>query len=134
MSKRLGCVVFLCALVVTLRSPGRADLSPAPISVSSCTVVPETISRRGTLPETIRVTFSVMQDTAADVARFTATAPAGAYRDFTLHGTFSKGVTIADRVIAADPNLSAHALAPGVECMLTYVHFVNGASWTAPGT
>jgi hypothetical protein len=103
-----------------------------PVRMTACTVIPETISRRGTLPETIRVSFSIEKDTPADVARFTATAPAGAFREFTARGTFTKGVTIAGRVLSADPAAPEHRLSPGVECTMTYVHFVDGSSWTAP--
>ena len=107
-----------------------ADAGPA--HVTECTLIPETISRRGSVPQAIRVSFSIVKDTAADVARFTATAPAGALLGFTAHGLFARGVTIADRVLQADPSAPTQSLAPGTDCMLTYVHFVDGSSWTAP--
>ena len=94
--------------------------------------MPETISRRGTVPETIRVSFTIDKDTPADLARFTATAPAGAFRDFTAHGNFAKGVVIADRVLTADASQAGRSLPAGTECMMTYVHFVDGSSWSAP--
>lgn len=131
MSKALGCVVVLFALSLVGPSRAAADGTP-PARMTTCAVIPETISRRGTVPETIRVSFSIEKDTPADVARFTATAPAGAWREFTVRGKFTKGTVIADRVLTADPNVPGRPLARGVECMLTYLHFVDGTSWEAP--
>jgi hypothetical protein len=128
MADRLG-ALLACVLVCLGASLAAAADAP-PVRVAACTVIPETVSRRGALPETIRVSFAVERDSPADLARFTATAPAGAFREFTARGTFARGVVIADRVLSADPGAVAHGLAPGVECLLTYVHFVDGTSWT----
>lgn len=132
MSKTLGCAIALYA--VWLASPVivAADSVAAPVRVTDCTVIAETISRRGGVPQTIRVSFSNENDTPADVARFTAKAPAGVVREFTARGRFAKGIVLSDRVLRADQRPPNHALKPCVECMLTYVHFVDGSQWTAP--
>jgi hypothetical protein len=134
MSKALGCAAlfFGLTLVGPLAVSRAAAPTSAPASMMSCTVIPATISRRGTSPEAIRVSFMIASPTAADLARFTATAPAGAYQAFTARGVFTKGVVIADRVLQADPSAPVRPLSRGVECMLTYVHFVDGSSWSAP--
>jgi hypothetical protein len=125
------CAKFIVAIWL-LGTVAAAPATPSPASVTSCAVVPETMSRRGTTPEKIRVSFEILSTTPADLARFTATAPAGALEAFTVRGTFTKGAMIADRLVEADPSAPVHPLASGVECMLTYVHFVNGSSWSAP--
>jgi len=127
-----ACVLAFCLGWFLAPVTVAAETAPPPAKMIACTVVPEQISRRGTIPETIRVSFSIEKDTAADVARFTATAPAGAFRDFTARGSFSKGTIISDRVLNADAGAPSRRLAPGTECQITYVHFVDGTSWTAP--
>lgn len=132
MSTARGGIVVLLAMVLVPPVALVAAEPQAPARLTACDVIPETISRRGSSPESIRVSFSIDRDTPADLARFTATAPAGAFRDFTARGTFTKGVAIVDRVLTADPNAPTRPLSPGVDCMLTYVHFVDGTSWSAP--
>ncbi len=79
------------------------------------------------------MSFSVQKGPAADVARFTLVAPGQVLRDFTARGLFSQGVVIADRILAADPSAQTrfNSLGTGAECAPTYVHFVDGTSWTA---
>src|SRR5580658_2975804 len=103
MSKTLACAVALSAAWLSIPAAVQADTAAPPVRVTACTVIPETISRRGSAPETIRVSFSIEKDPPADLARFTATAPAGALRGFTARGTFAKGAVIADRVLSEDP-------------------------------
>lgn len=128
-------VLVLASLFVPVAAP--AAQTTAPIHVTSCQVVPATVTRRGPVQEVIRVSFSVEKDVAADVARFSVSSPNGAYRDFTARGLFSNGIAIADRVLKADPasqqQFYSLGAGSGVECMLTYVHFVDGTSWSAPG-
>ena len=111
-----------------------ADLA-TPANVTSCRVVPAAIARRGTsTQEVIRVSFSVERDVAADLARFTVSSPNGTFRDFTARGRFSHGTVIADRVLRADPSSEQQfyslGAGTGAECSLTYLHFVDGSSWT----
>ena len=129
----VGALVWTALLLGGLFPAGPLSAaSTAPAHMTSCAVIPEVISRRGTVPETIRVSFAIDKDTSADLARFTATAPAGALRQFTARGTFAKGTMIADRVLTADSEAPSHTLPAGTECMMTYVHFVDGSSWSAP--
>jgi hypothetical protein len=90
------------------------------------------MDRRITPPETIRVSFMITGDVPADVVRFTVTGPGGGFRAFTLHGTFTKTTMIAKRVLQPDATASAQPLPHGVDCVLTYIHFVDGSSWSAP--
>lgn len=120
-------LAFWLALTV-----GAAVDAAQPARVLDCSVIPGTISRRGATPETIRVSFAIEKDALADLARFTATGPAGSLLGFSARGTFAKGVVIADRILDPDPTAPLHPLNPGAECMLTYLHFADGSSWTAP--
>jgi hypothetical protein len=106
-----------------------------PVRVTSCHVVEEPVSRRSTtVQETIRVSFSVESGPAADLARFTVLTPKQVLRDFTARGFFSNGVVIADRILAADPPTQERFNAlHTTECVPTYVHFVDGSSWSASG-
>jgi hypothetical protein len=130
LSALLAWLLFLTALPAGA-TPDRA----APASVKSCRVVPGAVARRGTsTQEIIRVSFAVDRDVPADVARFTVASPSGTFRDFTARGRFSHGTVIADRVLRADPSSQQefYSLGAGTaaECSLTYLHFVDGTSWT----
>lgn len=130
---RRGFVLVLALLFVPVAAPARAQTAP-PLHVTSCQVVPDTVGRRsGAVQEVIRVSFSVDKGAAADVARFSVSNPSGVYRDFTARGLFSHGVAIADRVLKADPTSQQQfyslGASGGVDCALTYVHFVDGTSW-----
>ncbi|MGC1380817.1 MAG: hypothetical protein WA814_07310 [Candidatus Baltobacteraceae bacterium] len=129
MRSALPCLVTL--LLST--APAGSEQPPAPARMIACEVIPETIERRGTAPpETIRVSFMITGDAPADLVRFTATSPSGELREFSAHGAFTKSIMIAGRVLPVDPAAPVHALAHGVECSLTYIHYVDGRSWSAP--
>jgi hypothetical protein len=129
-------VLALAAIFVNAERPAAA-LAPVPetlASIKSCSVVLGAITRRGTATEeVIRVSFAI-NHAAADVARFTVSSPGGTFRDFTARGLFSQGTVIADRVLRADPSSQQEfyslGAGTGVECILTYLHFVDGTSWT----
>jgi hypothetical protein len=129
----LGCVILVAALWLTAR-PAPAGEAPAaaPARMASCTVLPETMDHRITPPESLRVSFMITGDIPADLVRFTATSPSGTFREFTAHGNFTKTIMIADRVLKVDSTAPMHELPRGVDCSLTYVHFVDGSSWSAP--
>jgi hypothetical protein len=107
---------------------------PAPIHVTSCRTVAEAFGRHRAVQQTIQVTFSNAGNVAADVARFTLIDGQGKLRDFTARGAFSEGVIIADRIVpmesVAQQQLFSKEKMTG--CQVTYVHFVDGSSWTAP--
>ena len=123
--------LYLVAALWLTAASAPAGEPPAPARMTSCTVLPETIDRRVTPPETIRVSFTIEGDVPADVVRFTATAPGGGFSRFTTRGNFTKMIMIANRVLEADPTALVHPLPPGVDCALTYIHFVDGSSWSA---
>lgn len=110
----------------------RADETQVPARMTSCTVIPDTIERRGTPPpETIRVSFMITGHVPADLVRFTAVGRAGGFRQFTARGYFTKSVMILNRELEADRAVEAAALPHGVECALTFIHYVDGSSWSA---
>jgi hypothetical protein len=51
-------------------------------------------------------------------------APSAAPYQFTAHGYFTKSVMISNRELAVDPAAPEGELPSGVECALTYVHYV----------
>jgi hypothetical protein len=113
-------------------APVAADQAAAPAIMTSCWVTPKTIQRHGTPPpETIRVSFMIIGDGPADVVRFTANSPSGVH-EFTVRGSFASSVTINNRELPVDPAAAVRPLPHGVDCMLTYVHYVDGTSWSAP--
>jgi hypothetical protein len=121
------------ALSTAAPSPAPAHPTPSPARMIACTILPETIERRGTAPpEMIRVSFMITGDEPADLVRFTAAGAAGGFHAFTARGEFTKSAMISDRELEADPTVEAAPLARGVECALTYVHYVDGSSWSAP--
>lgn len=122
----------LVAAVLLAASSAPAGESPVPARMTSCTVIPETIDRRITPPETIRVSFMITGDVPADVVRFAVTTPGGGFRAFTARGNFTKTTMIAKRVLQPDTTVSPRPLPHGVDCVLTYIHFVDGSSWSAP--
>jgi hypothetical protein len=122
---------LVAAVVLAAATPPPAG-TPMPARMTSCTVIPETMDRRITPPETIRVSFMITGDVPADIVRFTVTGPGSGFRAFTVHGTFTKTIMIANRVVQADATPPAQPLPHGVECRLTYIHFVDGSSWSAP--
>jgi hypothetical protein len=126
----LGCVSVAAALLLTAAGAA-ADEKPMPARMTSCTVIPATMDRRTEPPETIRVSFMITGDAPADFVRFVAAGPAGGFREFTIHGLFSKTVMISSRELQSTHPVEGHPLPPGVECRLTYIHFVDGSSWSA---
>jgi hypothetical protein len=104
---------------------------PMPARMTSCAVMPATLDRRVEPPETIRVSFMITGDVPADFVRFVAVGPAGGYREFTIHGLFSKTVMISSRELQSSTSVEDQPLPRGVECRLTYIHFVDGSSWSA---
>jgi hypothetical protein len=110
----------------------RAGDTRAPARMISCEVVPDTIERRGTPPpQTIRVSFMIAGDVPADLVRFTAVGRAGGFHEFTARGYFTKSVMIANRELEADRAVAAATLTHGIECAITYIHYVDGTSWNA---
>jgi hypothetical protein len=92
------------------------------------------MDHRVTPHEMIRVSFMITGDVPADVVRFTALAPSGDYKQFSTRGNFTKTVMISDRELEADEHdgetETVRPLPPGVDCALTYVHFVDGSDWS----
>ena len=83
----------------------------------------------------LRVSFMITSETAADLVRFTARLPGGNYRTFTTRGTFTKTVMIRDRELQKDPKPEEDEVAPlghDIDCALTYIHFVDGSTWSTP--
>jgi acyl dehydratase len=129
--RTLVCARIAAALFFVVPA-ARADETHAPARMTSCAVIPDTIERRGTPPpETIRVSFMITGDVPADFVRFTAVGRAGGFHEFTARGYFTKSVMILNRELEADRAVEAAALPHGVECALTYIHYVDGTSWTA---
>ncbi|HEY2473557.1 MAG TPA: hypothetical protein VGI19_02030 [Candidatus Cybelea sp.] len=110
--------------------------TPEPARMESCTVIPRTMDHRITPHVMIRVSFMITGDLPADLVRFTALTPIGVYREFTTHGHFTKNVMIEDREIEIDleegETVPGRPLPHGVDCALTYIHYVDGTSWSAP--
>jgi hypothetical protein len=127
--------LVLAVALALVALPAYADETEAPARMTSCEVLPATMDHRVTPPETIRVSFMITGDVAADLVRFTAVAPAGGFHEFTLHGNFTNTVMIDRRKVEADipaPSESpVPALPHDVECALTSIHFVDGSSWSA---
>jgi hypothetical protein len=127
---------LLCAsivVVITLAaSPAKGDDTPMPAQMTSCAVLPATVDRRNDPAEKIRVSFMITGDVPADLVRFTAAGPAGGFREFETRGNFTKEVMISDRELHSKTP-TTHSLPRGVECRLTYIHFVNGTSWSYAG-
>jgi hypothetical protein len=118
--------------VLLSAAPAAADQPTAPARMTACWIVPQTIERRGTAPpETIRVSFMITGETPADLVRFTATSPSGVLREFTARGTFTKSVMISDRVLPIDPGAPVHLLPHDAQCALTFIHYVDGTTWSA---
>jgi hypothetical protein len=112
-------------------APAWAGETSMPAKMTSCTLLPETIDRRVTPPERIRVSFTITGDVPADLVRFTARAAGGGFVGFSVYGRFTKTVMIADRELQADPTAPVHELPRGVDCVLTYIHFVDGTRWSS---
>jgi hypothetical protein len=110
--------------------PAPADETPMPAKMTACTLLPETIDRRVTPPERIRVSFTITSDVPADLVRFTALAAGGGFAGFSIYGRFTQSVMISDRELQADPTAPVHELPRGVDCALTYIHFVDGSKWS----
>ncbi len=123
--------VLAAAATLSLSASVAAADEAMPARMTSCTVLPETIDRRVEPPETIRVSFMITGDVPADLVRFTAAGPAGGYRTFTIRGHFTKSVMIANRELSSAEPVEGHPLPRGVECGLTYVHFIDGSSWSS---
>ncbi|HEY1867723.1 MAG TPA: hypothetical protein VGG70_05455 [Candidatus Cybelea sp.] len=125
----------LAGLAVTaallLPAPAAVADEAMPARMTSCTVMPATMDRRIEPPETIRVSFMITGDVPADLVRFVAAGSAGGFREFTIHGLFSKTVMISSRELHSETPVEGHPLPRGVECRLTYIHFVDGSSWSA---
>jgi hypothetical protein len=111
-------------------------LAPMPARMTSCGLVPAEMDHRVTPPAVLRVSFMITGDVAADLVRFTARLPGGNYRTFTTRGNFTKTVMIFDRELQKDPKPENEAevapLGHDIDCALTYIHFVDGSSWSAP--
>lgn len=125
-AKLLTIGVFVLAMAPALGK------STTPARMTACAVLPQTIDRRVTPVETIRVSFMITGEVPADQVRFTARNDDGGYRNFTTQGNFTKAVMIANRELHADPIPSSRRLPAHVTCALTYVHFTDGSSWSAP--
>lgn len=133
MRTALSCLTVLSALCV-VPLIARAGQPPMPAKMTSCTVLPETMDRRATPPEAIRVWFMITGDVPADLVRFTTTAPGGGFVVFSAQGYFTRSTMIAGRELHPDPTAPVHPLPPGTDCALTYIHFVNGTSWSISDT
>ena len=122
----------IAAALYFVTPAARAGETRSPARMTSCEVIPDTIERRGTpAPETIAVSFMITGDVPADLVRFTAIGRAGGFHEFTARGHFTKSVMISNRELEADRAVEPVALPHGVECALTYIHYVDGSSWSA---
>jgi hypothetical protein len=122
--------VCSAACVAFATVPARA--STAPIHVTTCNVVPQDVPRRGEAQETIRISFSIDGSVAADEAHFVVTLGSSRMKGFIARGLFSQGVIIADRLLESDMAASEFNSVRGkLGCFPTYLHFVNGATWSA---
>lgn len=102
-----------------------------------CEIIPRTMNHRISPHMTIRVSFMITGEVAANLVRFTAVAASGAYREFSLSGNFTKTVMIDDVELQADPQSeeateNVPPLPQGVDCAITFIHFDDGSSWGAP--
>jgi hypothetical protein len=104
---------------------------PAPLRVTACRLSVEHHGPRGSVEQVVVVSFANDRDTPADVARFTVANAGGVAKAFTARGSFTKGVLIADRILPAEALRGESSGTPTSDCALTYVHFVDGSSWTA---
>jgi hypothetical protein len=130
LDRTLFCAGIAAALSLAA-SAARADVTRPPARMMSCEVLPDTIERRGTPPpETIRVSFMITGDKPADLVRFTAVGRAGGFREFTARGYFTKSVMISNRELEADQTTKEPELPRGVECVLTFIHYLDGSSWS----
>jgi hypothetical protein len=121
-------IALACTLPLAL--PARAE-APAPIHVTKCDVVPQEAPRHGVAQETIRITFSIDGTVAADEAHFVASSGYNQFKGFVARGLFSKGVIIADRLLEANPTIvDFDSSRAKLGCTATYVHFVDGSSWS----
>lgn len=121
----------LTAALLCVALPAFAGEDAMPARMTSCAVLPETIDRRVEPPETIRVSFMITGNVPADLVKFTAAGPAGGFRAFAVRGHFTKSVMISNRELSSAEPVEGHPLPSGVECRLTYIHFVDGTSWSA---
>jgi hypothetical protein len=133
MRTALACLAIITALCVA-QATACADVPPMPARMTSCAVLPQTMDRRVTPPEAVRVWFMITSDVPADLVRFTTTAPGGGFVVFSAHGYFTKSVMIAGRELHPDTTAPVHPLPPNTDCALTYIHFVNGTSWSISDT
>ncbi len=104
------------------------------LRVAACNVIPDAVAQRGSAQELIRVSFALEKGPSADVARFTVKTPYGDYPGFTARDSLSGGTAIADRIVTADPEAQGrlYSLGSSVGCEVSYVHFIDGTSWSAP--
>jgi hypothetical protein len=106
--------------------------APAPMHVTACRLAVENHGPRGSVEQVVIVSFANDRDAAADEARFTVSSAGGVAKAFTAHGSFTKGVLIADRIIPASGLSSQRGSGERTStCVLTYAHFIDGTSWTA---
>lgn len=118
-----------CAL--SLSCPASAEAS-SPIRITKCDIVREEVPRHGVAQETVRISFSIDGSVAADEAHFVASVGSNRFKGFIARGLFSGGVVIADRLLAASPQVTEfEALRGNLGCVPSYVHFVDGSSWSA---
>lgn len=122
---------FAITAALALPAAAVADDETMPARMTSCTVMPATLDRRIEPAETIRVSFMITGDVPADTVRFVAAGPAGGFREFTIHGLFSKTTMISGRELHSSKPAEGHPLLHGVECRLTHIDFIDGSSWSA---
>lgn len=86
-------------------------------------------SHKGATTSRLYHRFTNLGPVPADVVRFTVNLGRGnEHQTITETGTFAPGIGI-DRM----HDLASYSAQVPPDCVISYVHFTNGTSWTAPG-
>lgn len=127
--------LVLGATVLTIAPPYKAGARAAsgtPIRLLSCSTTQALSARPRTEAPRFGMIVSYAVLRSADVVRFTTATPSGDVRTYTASGLFSPGVVIANRHLTADAfDPTAAEMSSPTRCAPTYVHFLDGTSWSA---
>ncbi len=128
----LAAAVALAGTAVGLETPG-ADaaigLDNAPVSINAHLVT----TSKGATTARFYHRFTNRSAVTADVVRFTVYVGTGSKPlTITESGTFSPGVAIDREDTLGSRNSLTRPVTPS--CTVSYVHFTDGSSWTAPSS